>query len=129
PIDSISWSVQRDGIRFEVNAHDATGAARFFKWKFTETYEYRTVLNSMFMFTPEKDVIARPPELAINYCWRTNESRDIIVGSIDHLQKSVVNRFPVTLVPYGSRELSIKYSILVKQQALTKETYNYWRNL
>lgn len=129
PIDSISWSVQRDGIRLEVNAHDPTGASRFFKWKFTETYEYHSPLSSLFMLSPEKEVVQRPLELAINYCWKTNESRDIIVGSINHLQQSVLNAFPITLIPYGSSELSVKYSILVQQQALTEETYNYWRNL
>src|SRR5205085_5124378 len=32
-------------------------------------------------------------------------------------------------IPKGSIKLSIKYSILLEQKALTEEAYNYWLNL
>lgn len=129
PIDSITWSVHRDGIQFEVNTHDPTDQARFFKWTFTETYEYHSKLYSKFKFTPDREIVERTPEEQLTYCWKTNESKGLIVGSAKHLQKSVLSKFPVKVVPYGSIQLTAKYSMLLKQQALTEEVYNYWHEL
>lgn len=129
PIDSISWSPQRDGIRFEVNTHDPSDQTRFFKWTFSETYEIHSRLPSLFMFSEPGIVVPRPPEMALSECWRTNESTGILVGSVKHLQQSVLSRYPVTLIPYGAQKLFVKYSLLVRQQGLTEEGYTYWHQL
>ena len=62
-------------------------------------------------------------------CWRTEEVPDIKVTTTKHLQQSIVSHFPVIFIPGGSRKISLKYSPLVKQQALTEEAYNYWLSL
>ncbi len=128
PIDSITWSVHRDGIQFEVNTHDATKATRHFKWRFTETYEYHARLQSLFMIEDDT-VVERPPDLSLTFCWRSHESSNIMIRSLTHLDEPVLNNNPLTLIPWGSRKLFVKYSILVQQHALTEETYNYWHNL
>lgn len=129
PIDSITWSAHRDGIQFEVNAHDATGNTKYVKWDYTETYEYQSKLPSYFMFESEGIVVERPRELWIMDCWKTDHSTSIVIGSLTHLQTSTLRKHPVAIVPYGSRKLFKRYHIVIRQQALTEETYNYWHNL
>jgi hypothetical protein len=128
PIDSITWSVHRDGIRIEITSHDETGSTKYFKWNYTETYEYKSRLHSQFMFS-NGIVIRRPDDELISTCWRTDPSSQISIGTVKHLQQSVLSKHPLTLIPYGSRKLYVKYSILVQQQGLTEENYNYWLNL
>ena len=128
PIDSISYTPTREAVEFEVNTHDPTDQARHFRWKYVETYEYHSAFNSNHMFTAT-EIIERPPDQAINFCWKTNSSTEIIIGSNQHLQKAVTRKALVTSVPKGSVKISVKYSLLVQQQALTPEEYNYWLNL
>lgn len=128
PIDSISYSAVTDGLEFAVSTHDVTRQSRYFRWKFWETYEYHSSFNSSFMFSG-KDVVIRPADQSLFTCWRTIASSSILIGSTEHLSESVISKFPVTVVPEGSVKLSLKYSLLVRQQSLSPEAYNYWLNL
>jgi hypothetical protein len=128
PLDSISYSITNDGVQFEVNTHDPTNVSRHYRWKYVETYEYHSPFTSNYMFT-ETEIVERPPDQAINVCWKTNASTNIIVGSNQHLKESVTSKVQVAFVPKGSIKLTVKYSLLVQQQALTPEEYNYWLNL
>jgi hypothetical protein len=129
PIDSITYLFVLDGMQLAVNTHDASGHARFFRWRFTETYEYRSRFSSNQMFTPSGTIDYRPSSLQIHTCWKTAPSTTILVGSTERLTESVVSDFPVTFIPKASIKLSRTYSILVEQQTLTREGYNYWSNL
>lgn len=128
PIDSITYSVKNDGIEFAVTTHDPANTANHFRWKFVETYEYHSNYHSNYMIVGGSAVL-RPADLRANVCWTTTESKDIIVSSTEHLQQSVVSKFPVNFIPYGSLKLTVKYSLLLQQQTLTDEAYNYWINL
>lgn len=128
PIDSISYTIEEGGIEFSVNTHDPSGYARHFRWKSIETFEYHSDFHSGFIITPQ-GVEMRTPEEAINICWKTNDLTNIMVGSTKHLKESVVNHFPVSFIPYGSIQLSVRYSVLVQQQTLTEQAYTYWLSL
>ena len=128
PIDSITYSGDPDGVQFEVNMHDPFGTSRNYRWTFEETYEYKARFNSQYMFEGE-DLVIRRPDQSIYTCWRTDPSTDIIVGTTKHLKTSIVSKFPITFVPKESPKISVEYSLLLRQQALTDEAYDYWLNL
>ena len=128
PIDSVNYTFLQDGLQFNVNTHDPTGEVRYFRWKYRETYEYNSSFNSVYKFDG-KEIVFRPPDESIYTCWRTNLSTNIKVGTTKHLTESLVREFPLVFIPTGSIKLSVKYSLLVQQQALTEEAYNYWLNL
>lgn len=127
-IDSVTWTADRDGIEFAVTTHDPTHRAKHFRWKYEETYEYNATFNSLFKWVGT-NVVPRELDESVFTCWRTIESTDIIVGSARLLNEAVISKFPITVVPLESVKLSIKYSLLVKQQALTEEAYDYWTSL
>ncbi|MEO5600285.1 MAG: DUF4249 domain-containing protein [Cyclobacteriaceae bacterium] len=128
-IDSISYRNTKDGLELSVSAHDITGQSKYYRWKYIETYEYNSDFNSEFMFTSAGVVDYRPPSQFIYTCWKTTRSTNILVGSTERLKESVVSRFPLTVIPDGAKQLSRKYSILIRQQTLSLEGYNYWLNL
>lgn len=128
PIDSVTYSVDADGVQFEVSTHDPTGTSRNYRWTFEETYEYKASFNSLYIFEGE-ELVVRPHDQSIFTCWRTNPSTDIIIGSTKHLKSSIVSKFPVVFMPKESVKISVEYSLLVRQQALTDEAYEYWLNL
>jgi hypothetical protein len=127
-IDSITYAVLSGGVQFLVTTHDATNKAGYFRWKYSETYEYHAEFNSVFMFQGH-DIVYRPLELARYTCWKTNASTDILVGSTKDLTESIISNFPVVFIPNGSIKLSAQYSVLVEQQAITEDAFEYWSNL
>lgn len=128
PIDSVTWAINDGGLEFYVTTHDPTNASRYYRWKYSETYEYRIDFNSLLRFEGES-IVDRPSSQSIFTCWKTNESTGITIGSTKQLKESVVNKFPVMFVPPGTIKTRIRYSLLVQQQALSEEAYEYWRSL
>ena len=127
-IDSVTYEVHSDGMEFFVNTHDATNSSRNYRWTFQETYQYNARFNSLFMFEGDEPVF-RPFDQSIFTCWRSHPSTNILVTSTRHLQESVVNKFPVAFIGRESIKMSVKYSMLLQQRALTDEAYDYWRQL
>ncbi len=127
-IDSVTWAIKDGGVEFYVTTHDPSNASRYYRWKYVETYEYTIDFNSLLVFEGD-EIVARPPDESIFTCWTTTESTDIILGSTQRLNESVVSRFPVAFVRGGSIQLRVRYSLLVQQQALTEDAYAYWLNL
>jgi hypothetical protein len=127
-VDSVFWMPESDGIFIYVNTGDPSGNTRYYKWKFTETWEYNSTFGSGLKIT-DTGVVIRPPDEYIYTCWRTLQSAGIMVGSSSKLQEDVIRNFPLLFLPKGSVKLSKKYSINVQQQALTEEAYNYWLQL
>jgi hypothetical protein len=128
-IDSITYSITNDGVEFSVTTHDPAGLAKHFRWKYTETYEYHSNFVSSYKFEPNRTVILRPAEEQSGVCWRTNVSTDIMVASSKHLSNSVISKFGLNIIPFGSLKLTVEYSMLVQQQTLSDEAYDYWLNL
>ena len=62
-------------------------------------------------------------------CWHITNSTDILVGSTAALTEDVVNQFPVITIPQNSEKVGLRYSILVKQYAITQPAYLYYQIL
>lgn len=127
-VDSITYSASNDGLEIAVNTHDETNLSKNYRWTFEETYEYRAKFNSIWILDGN-DSRQRPSDQSIFTCWKTNLSTGIIVASTKHLATSVVSKFPLTFIEKESQKISVTYSLLVRQQALTNEAYDYWMNL
>lgn len=128
-IDSISYGRLRNGLALYVTTHELSVTPRYYRWTYVETYEYRSDFNSIYMFNSEGEVDERPPVDYIHTCWKTTPSTNIIIGSTAHLKEALVSEFPLIFIPDGSPKLSRKYSVLVQQQVITAEAYNYWLNV
>lgn len=128
PLGDIDYSMVRDGLQLTVSTNDMSGLSNYYRWKFWETYEYTSNYNSAYMFLGDT-IDLRPADRNIHTCWRTLPSTDIFVASTKSLTESVVSNFPLIIIPRGSIKVMRKYSLLVQQQALSAEAYNYWLNL
>ena len=71
----------------------------------------------------------RTPEEQVFRCWTIDTSEEIFLFSTAGLSSDVVFENPLVHIPYASQQLSVVYSILVTQYALTKEAYEFWQNL
>jgi hypothetical protein len=124
PIDSITWITDDDKLTIRVNTHDFTNRTKHFKWSYEETWAYHAAVLSQYKVVGTQFVDRRPEDM-IFYCWKTQPSTNIIIGSTDRLSDNIISQAPINYLSKGSQELSMKYSILVAQRGLSEEEYNY----
>lgn len=130
PIDTLIWTPSSDGLSLNVNAHDDSGKAKYFRWTCEETWEYNSTYESQLIYSSVYDsIIPRQPSQQIYVCWRTVPITEILLYTTSRLQRDEVSNYQVIFVPKGSQKLSREYSVLVKQQALSEEAYNFWYQL
>jgi hypothetical protein len=125
PIDSLNWEEGRDDVSILVNTHDPAGRARYYKWEFDETVEYRAIYESLLDYVDGQIIFLDPDSL--NYqCFKFYKSKDISLGNSSSLSDDIVLRGLVTKVPNDNTRILHRYSINVKQYALTPEAFKYW---
>jgi len=128
PIDSISWDQQDDGVHIYANAHDDAANTKYYKWDYVETWAYTAPYDSYLIFV-NGAAIGRDPDKHIYRCWRTITSSNISLFTTTKLSADVVYKAEVMFIPTSTQRLGIKYSILLKQHALSEEGFNYWQQL
>ena len=53
----------------------------------------------------------------------------ILLASSTQLAQDVIYKAPVNFIPAGSQQISVRYSILVTQYALTRDAFAWWQTL
>lgn len=128
-IDSLPWQVAEDGVVIGVSTHDDNDATRYYRWKYDETWEFRSVAMAQLDWKDGTGLIDRPNFWDIYTCWQSSGSTAILIGSTAGLSKDVVTNFRMQRVPRRSEKLSVMYSVLVHQYALTEDEYYYWQKI
>ncbi|HEV3250253.1 MAG TPA: DUF4249 domain-containing protein, partial [Puia sp.] len=128
PIDSINWIRKDNGVNIYANAHDPTNNTKYYRWEYTETWEYHSPYDSYLEYV-NKQLVIRDSSRKVLACWSTLKATNIFMASSANLSQDVIYESPLEFIPLGSEKISVKYSILVKQFALTREAFEYWQNL
>jgi len=126
PIDNVTWQATDQGIQFYVSTHDDEKKSIYYQYRFVETWAYVAAYQSNFEFQNGVPV-ARFND--IYHCYATALSSKISIATSAKLSEDVISNFPFYLLSRPSEKYLIRYSILVKQNVLTSEAYNYWQQL
>ncbi|MFI5193275.1 MAG: DUF4249 domain-containing protein [Chitinophagales bacterium] len=125
-IDSVSWIAGNDGVRIYVSTHGSQTDSRYYQWQFNETWIYHAAHPSPYIYQDYGMLILRPDPFEVYTCWSSDQSANISIASSAKLSLNVIPSFPLTFVSYSaSDKLISRYSILVKQQALTQDWYEW----
>lgn len=127
-IDSVTWKsgIQHHGVDIFVNTHDDTDQTQYYQWTFEETWEYTSSYPAAFRI---QNGVVVPIEESLYHCWSTAPSTQILVGSTTQLSANLIREARLLSIPIPSLRLSHKYSMLVKQRALSKEAYEFYSQL
>jgi hypothetical protein len=128
PIDSVVWKPDAGGVSIYVNTHDPDDKSHFYEWTYEETWEYRSSFISTYVVV-DGNAIPRGFDEQIYTCWSTDVSTNLLVGTTERLSADVVRDFPVIYIPGESTKLSIRYSIQVQQRVLSKEEFDFKKQL
>jgi len=125
PVDSISWKPTNTTLNIYVNTHDPKNATRYYRWDYSEEWEFRTDYDSFFL-SDGLNIIPRDPTQHVYQCYAGDTSHIITVGTSTGLAQDVINQQLVNALNSDAEKIGIEYSILIKQYALTKDAYDYW---
>jgi hypothetical protein len=126
PIDDVTWKATEQGVQFYISTHDSEKKSIYYQYRFVETWEYVAAYPSNYEF---KNGVPVPRFTEIYRCWATAPSSAISIATSVKLSEDVISNFPFYLLARPSEKYLIRYSILVKQNVLTVEAYNYWQQL
>ncbi len=126
-IDSLNY-LQPGDLTIYVNTHDPANSTKYYRWDYVETAIYLAegqseigVNNGLMYFRDSTNQIYK--------CWHITNSTDILLGSTEALSEDVVNLFPVITIPQNSQKIGLRYSIEVRQYAITQPAYLYYQIL
>lgn len=130
PIDSVGYTVQNGNVNLYVNAHDATNNTHYYRWDYDETWMFHAKYESVFILDQGTNTIqARRPDQMAYYCFGNTTSSNIVLTSTEKLAKDIVYQSLLTQMPLTSEKVETKYSILVRQYALTPDAYAFYQNI
>jgi hypothetical protein len=125
PIDSIGWEFKNGGVQTLLNTHDPNNSTIYYRWSFSETWQFRTPFESYYVYDAGNNTVIPRIEQVFN-CWQTVSSTNIYLASTTNLSSDVINQMPLAFIGQHDPKLSVLYSILVTQYALDVTGYNYW---
>ena len=132
PIDSVTWkqSVVNNGVTINVSTHDPSNSTHYYRWDYSETWQhnapeqaYWVLINGM--VTPLGADFTNDPNQT-HQCYTTAPASNITVANSLGLSQDVISFQPITFIPFNNERITIRYSILVNQYAITEDAYQYW---
>jgi Domain of unknown function (DUF4249) len=128
PIDSIGWRLEGDNVRLSVNAHDASGNTRYYRWDYDETWEINARYYSWYIYVKNANTV-RPRNLPAEEVfrgWKYNSSKNILLASSARLQSDIISAAPLFAIARGEERIAVRYSILLRQYAMDKKGYDFY---
>jgi hypothetical protein len=129
PIDSVSWARTDSGsVTVYVTTHNPIDSEKFYLWTYTETWEFHPVYESYYvveggLWSPREDY------LSLYTCWHTQQSTNLLLANSSNLSHNIIYENPIEHIVNNSWQISVDYSILVEQQVLSAQAYNYYQVL
>lgn len=112
------------GYQFYLDTEETTSDTNFYLWQMDGTYHYQSQYNIRFYY----DGSLKPfnPADSLFNCWRTDKIKDIYTFNTTSLTTNQLSKFPLNYVNTEGKELTIKYSLYVKQHTINKTAFKFW---
>jgi Domain of unknown function (DUF4249) len=127
PIDSVNWKLDNDNfITIYANTHDPNNGTLYYKWEYEEVWEVRSTYRTDWAWESGAPRIRTAEESrSMYYCWKYNYNKDFLIATSAKLSSDIISLFPLNKFYITDPRLGWRYSILVKQRALTVEEFEY----
>ncbi|MFB9841900.1 DUF4249 domain-containing protein [Mucilaginibacter ginsenosidivorans] len=131
PIDSVYYRILNNGVEIYADTHDPSNNTKYYRWEYESTYQFHSAFYSFLRLvtSPQDTLLPRILPDQIYVCYRGSKATTILLNSSAKLTQDVIAQNPIAFIPSSSEELQDRYSILVKQYALTPEAFNYYQQL
>ncbi len=115
-------------MQFYVDLNAQSDDSPYYKWEVIETWEHKSQHAKEFYYDGFFHQID-PPDSSTYDCWATVFVRNVFTLSTTNLSQNTYQQYPLHHIDGHTSRLSVLYSILVRQLALSEYAYNYWEQL
>lgn len=127
PIESFTRTFSAtDGLTYFLTTRAENGTPVFLRWEVVETWMYTAAYESVLRFENGRIL----PRSESNFiCWQTQSSKNILIGSTSGRNNGIIANQKLLNIPARDERVRIKHSALVRQQAITRQAFEYWEQL
>lgn len=134
PDMSFRWAYneKHEQLEIMVSVDNPDVDVAYYRWSFKENWEFMASHFATHRWDPVTRFLSvNDPFSSDNsyYCWSRDSSTHFILGSSEKKTTTSLRDKVVQTIPLGSPKFRYLYHIDVKQHAIPKEAYNYFRNL
>lgn len=115
------------GFRFYVDNFTSEFKDNYYLWKLEPTYKFNANYRITYYWDGQMHSFSNSDSFYT--CYLTKTVPEIFIFNTIDLASPKISKFPLHYVTTETKELSIRYSLLVKQYSLTKDAYQYWENI
>lgn len=136
-LQDIPGSLPVPTVNLYVNTEDPSNQTKYYKWSWVETYEFAITSPSRIEVDFQGDatgssaIVRRLPfdEFEGNRCYKSEDSEGIIIATTENLNENKIARMPIHSFNNMSPKIAFKYSILVKQQVISKKYFLFLKKV
>ena len=122
-------SVIEEGIQFYIDFEIEKDSGRYLRWQLNEIYELHNPDYESRKYGVDRrwsDLLASDKWLT---CWISQDIPEIITLDLGNVDGSVYRKMPLNFVSGQTKKLQVRYSLLVRQLALSEKSFWYWNEL
>ncbi len=120
----------KEGIAIQLDNYNPRDASEFFRYEYVETYKIVSRYSSPYdLVYIDGDFVEVEKTREETICYNTVNSANIIVANTTSLSSNDLEGLLVRFIQSTDPVLSRRYSILVKQYAVSREAYTYYETL
>ena len=128
PIDTVSYAVKNNQLQIYASSHDPSSNTHYYRWSYDETWRFHAKYISNYKLQ-NNSIVRRGLDDDVFTCFGNAASNVIVLASTNGLAQDLVSNAPITQIMAGSEKISIRYSINIKEYALTQDAFAFWQNL
>lgn len=115
------------GYRFHINTAMAVSDSNYYLWRMESTYKFNSILQIRYWYDGQMHQFS--PYDSLFTCWKTKNIPEIFTYNTLNLSEPRITGFPLHFVSTDTRELSIRYSLLVSQMSISNDAFQFWDKL
>ena len=118
------FSATGDDVEIKTDTRDVSPEATgYYMWESVETYEYQSTYFSRFKRIDGLPVLRKKGEF-VDTCWR-EQHLPMVLTTTKNLNDNLIFGKVLVKIPKLSPKISMRYSILVRQRAISEQEFNY----
>ncbi|HRI79027.1 MAG TPA: DUF4249 family protein, partial [Cyclobacteriaceae bacterium] len=86
-LDMVGWKPEEKGTTIYADAHDPTGVIKYYKWNYTETWQYHSNYSALYKMLNGVPTPLTPAEECYT-CWTTLPAPNLLLASTAHLTQN-----------------------------------------
>lgn len=115
-----------EGIQFYLDLDAGGYENTYYKFDVEETWEYHSEYPLEWYYDGTLLHHVEPRDYSSYVCWKTQKIDDIFILNTAELRNNSYREFPLHFVDNSTQRLLYKYSVLVRQYAISGQAYFYW---